>query len=325
MASRIFFTGGLGFLGSHLVLKLLKQGNKLILLIRPQKNKSALDRVIDKFGSDIAKDVEVVEGDLDNIWIPFQLCNYTKHIDKVIHTAALLDLGERNKDEIWKTNVEGTENILAFCAHYEIPHLIFVSTSYTLGRNTYELSKAKCEERIEKSGVNYTIIKPSIVIGSPSDPGPSQAINHVALTITKLHKKAETARVKIQNGLALPPLELGFRLRGDPKASLNVVPINLVVDEIIDLMNNKGTYYITNPNPPSVQKVANELGEALLLNIHILKDFKHSPPEKILERVLKPFFTYMQGEPEFPSVLKSFRLRKGYIKDTVKAFLKSSN
>lgn len=319
---RIFLTGGLGFLGSHLVRSLLKQDNKLILLIRPLKNKSALQRAREKFGDEIVKDIEIIEGDLDNIWVPSQLCNYTKPIDKVIHIAALLDLGEGRKDEIWKTNVEGTENILAFCAHYEIPHLVFVSTAYTLGRNFYELSKAKCEEEIKESGINYTIIKPSVIIGSPSDPGPSQAINHVALTIVKLHKKAETTRLKIQNGLALPPLELGFRLKGESKASLSVIPINLVVDKIIDLINNEGTYYITNPNPPSVQEVANELGEALSLNIHILKKFKHSPPEKILERVIKPFLTYMQGEPEFPTVIdKGFRVEKEYIRDTVKSFL----
>jgi len=319
---RIFLTGGLGFLGSHLVRKLLKQDNELMLLIRPLKNKSALQRVREKFGDDIVKDIDIIEGDLDNVWVPFQLCNYTKPIDKVIHIAALLDLGEKRKDEVWKTNVEGTENILAFCAHYEIPHFIFISTAYTLGRNPYELSKAKCEEEIKESDIDYTIFKPGVIIGSPSDPGPSQAINHVALTIVKLHKKAETTRLKIQNGLALPPLELGLRLKGESEASLSVIPISLVVDKIIELINSKGTYYITNPNSPSVQEVANELGEALSLNIHILKKFKHSPPEKILERVIKPFLTYMRGEPEFPTVIdKEFEIEKGYVKDTVKAFL----
>jgi len=95
---RIFLTGSLGFLGSHLVPKLLEQNNKLILLVRSSKNKSALQRVREKFGDDIAKDIEIIEGDLDNLWVPFQLCNYTKQIDKVIHIAALLDLGENRKD-----------------------------------------------------------------------------------------------------------------------------------------------------------------------------------------------------------------------------------
>lgn len=320
---RIFLTGGLGFVGSCLVPKLLEQGNNLILLIRPSKNKSSLQRVRDKFGDDIAKNVEIIEGDLDNIWVPSQLCNYKKHIDKVIHIAALLDLGERRKEEIWETNVEGTQNVLSFCSHHEIPHLVFVSTAYTQGKNSYELSKIKCEEEIKKSGIKYTIFKPSIVIGSPKDPGPTQAINHVASTIIKVHKRAETARLKIQNELALPPLELGFRLKGDPKASLNVIPVDLVADNIVKLMNKKGTYYITNPNPPLLQEVANELSEAVSLHIYIVEHFKHSPPEKLLERVLIPFLKYMQGELKFPTVIdKGFRLEKEYIRDTLKSFLR---
>ncbi|GAJ05320.1 unnamed protein product, partial [marine sediment metagenome] len=151
-----------------------------------------------------------------------------------------------------------------------------------------------------------------------------QAINHVALTIAKVYRKAETARRKVQDTLALLPIELGFRIRGDPQASLNVIPMHLIENKVADLRGAGGMWYITNPHPPLLQEVANEVGEALGLNIQIVREFKPSPPELLLQKLLTPFLPYLQGEPHFPTVVdKGFRLPRGYIRDMVRAFLQA--
>ena len=319
MSSRIFLTGALGFLCSQLIPKLVQQGNELTLLVRSSKNKSALERVRDKFGDEIAKDVEIIEGDLDNISLPG-----TVHIDVLVHAAAMLDLGESRKDEVWHTNVEGTRNIINFCREHNVRHLTFISTAYTEGRNIYELSKAKCEEEIKESGISYTILKPSVIIGSPDDPGPTQAINHIALTIARLHRTAEMTRLSFQDKLALPPFEFKpiFRMKGNPNSTINLIPVDVVAQKIAKLKGTEGVHYITNPNPPKLKCVAGELGEALLLDIKVCEQFTASPIEKILHKSVKPFLVYMQGEPTFPTVVsKKFRLPKGYVKATVKTFL----
>lgn len=317
---KIFLTGGLGFLGKYVVKALLEQGNEVALLARPSGGKSASTRLKGAFG-DSAKYIDLVEGDLDNICS----CNYEKPIDVLIHMAAILDLGERRKEEMWQANVVGTANVIDFCKNNHVSHLSFISTAYAQGRNTYEWTKVRSEVEVKGSGLSYSILKPSIIIGSPSDPGPVQTINHIALTIGKLHKNAESARLKVQDTLALPPFELVFRMKGDPKMSLNVIPVAIVADEIAKLEFKEGIYYITNPNPPSLKDVANEVGEALSLNVRILKEFKPSPPEKVLGRVIRAFSPYMRNGGDFTSVIDSrFKLKKGYIRDTVKAFLNSN-
>lgn len=315
---RIFITGGLGFLGSHLVLQLLKRHHKLVLLVRPSKGKSTLMRVREKFGDDIAAKVNIIEGDLNS----FQHDNYTKHIDKVIHVAAMLNLGYRLKDKIWKTNLEGTKNILSFCAYHKVPHIIFISTAYTHGKNAYELSKIKAEEEVKTSGILYTIIKPSIIIGSPEDPGSLQTVNQVASTIAKVHARVESTRRRVERGMALPPLILGFRLEGNPNSTMNLIPVSVVTDRIMKLLNKKGVFFVTNPNPPTVQEVTNEVGEVLMLNLRVEQEFLASPPEAVLRKLLRAYTPYMQSESKFSTVVnKDFRLEKGYITDTVRAFM----
>lgn len=235
--------------------------------------------------------------------------------------AALLNLTENEK--VWETNVEGTRNVISFATRNNIQQFYFLSTAYSSinGHNLYEKSKAIAEISVENSKIpRVTIIKPSIIIGSKENPGTDQTINRIALTIAKVHARAECARRKFQDALALPPLELGFRLNGNPDSTLNVVTVDVVADEIIK--GKEGTFFITNPHPPRLQEVADEIGEALKLNIRILMEFKPSPPERLLSSLIKPFLPYMQGEPSFPTVLdKSYKLPKGYIRDMVRAFL----
>ncbi|GAI36469.1 unnamed protein product, partial [marine sediment metagenome] len=244
-------------------------------------------------------------------------------IDSLFHLAARLDL--TNKKKVWQTNVVGTSNVLSFMKSHDIPRLLFMSTAYTQHRNRYEVSKEQAERDVLSAkatqGLKVCIIKPSIIIGSRENPGTDQTINHVALTIAKVYSRVQATRKKVQDTLALPPLELGFRVKGDPQATLNVIPVEVVADEIASLETGR-TFYITNPNPPLLEEVADEVGDALGLNIQILKEFRASPPEKLLEKLLKPFLAYMQGEPHFPTVVrKDFKLPQGHIRDMVTAFL----
>ncbi|GAI78940.1 unnamed protein product, partial [marine sediment metagenome] len=65
-----------------------------------------------------------------------------------------------------------------------------------------------------------------------------------------------------------------------------------------------------------------EIGDALGLNIQIVKEFRASPPEKLLEKLIKPFLVYMQGEPHFPTIVpRNFKLPQDHIRDMVTAFL----
>jgi len=307
----ILVTGAGGFLSKALIPRLLQKGDTVYGLYRKPP------------GSKISPGYGILIGDITKE--DLGIANCPSDIDQIIHCAALLDLGNNHQDEIWQVNVEGTRNVLSFCERNGIPHLTFVSTAYTQHRNTYEISKKQAERDVLSAratqGLKVCIVKPSIIIGSRDNPGTDQTINHVALTIAKVYSRVQAARQKVQDTLALPPLELGFRIKGNPQATLNVIPVGVVAHEIANL-DGEGTFYITNPKPPLLCDVAIEIGDALGLNIQIVKEFRASPPEKLLEKLIKPFLAYMQGEPHFPTIIpRNFKLPQSHISDMVTAFL----
>ncbi|GAI35183.1 unnamed protein product, partial [marine sediment metagenome] len=61
-----------------------------------------------------------------------------KDIEAVYHLAGIHSLRQEDKDGlIWKTNVDGTRNVLEFCLKHNIPRLFFTSTAYTWPVNPY--------------------------------------------------------------------------------------------------------------------------------------------------------------------------------------------
>ncbi len=143
----ILVTGASGFLGSALIPRLLKKGHKVYGLSRhppePAKNLVPLE-------GDILKPELGLDG------VPWD-------IHAVHHLAAIHRLGEDKDGSIWRTNVEGTQNIIDICEKHRIPRLFFCSSAYTDGRNVYERSKAMCERMLEESAVpKVTIFKPSL-------------------------------------------------------------------------------------------------------------------------------------------------------------------
>jgi nucleoside-diphosphate-sugar epimerase len=64
--------------------------------------------------------------DVPSLEIAFQ------NINMVYHCAALISFDQRRRT-FWKTNIEGTANIVNFCLAFGIQKLCFVSSIATLG------------------------------------------------------------------------------------------------------------------------------------------------------------------------------------------------
>jgi nucleoside-diphosphate-sugar epimerase len=97
--------------------------------------------------------------------------NLAARTDFVIHAAAITDFNEP-RERIFRTNVEGTKNIVAL-AHLADAPLYYLGTafsdplSYAEGSqpNAYELSKREAEAVVRGSGIPSVILRPSIVVG----------------------------------------------------------------------------------------------------------------------------------------------------------------
>lgn len=104
--------------------------------------------------------------------------------DAIIHTAALtmVDQCETDKEECWRVNVGGTENVVK-AAERENAHLVHVSTDFVFDGthgpldesaspapvNYYGESKLTAERIVTKSKASWCIIRTVLVYGTSTD------------------------------------------------------------------------------------------------------------------------------------------------------------
>ena len=241
-------------------------------------------------------------------------------IRAVHHLAAIHRLGVDKDGSIWKTNVEGTQNVVDFCLDHNIPRLYFTSTAYTQGRNTYERSKALCESMIKASDIpRVTIFKPSIVMGTAEHFYPGHFSQFTALVI-KIHQRAEIVRRKIEGTLRLPIIEPVFRLRANPTGKLNLVPIDAIVDAMAEI-KKEGTFWLTHPDPPTLAQLVEWVGSFIMIKIQIEPLFKTTPVEALFAKLSAAFTPYLWGD-DFPSNLRKCPpITKEFITSTIKRSL----
>ena len=119
-------TGGAGFIGSHLVEKLINENRDLIVIDNLStgniKNLKNVKRKIKFVKLDISKNSKKLE-------------NLFKGVDQVFHLAALADIVPSINDPIkyYNTNVTGTLNILNACKKNKVKKLIYAASSSCYG------------------------------------------------------------------------------------------------------------------------------------------------------------------------------------------------
>jgi sterol-4alpha-carboxylate 3-dehydrogenase (decarboxylating) len=191
-------TGGLGFIGRHLVSALLARGDDVRVLDLFPEAESHLDRRVDYRQIDL-RDARSVDEALVGIDVAF-------HNASMVHTA-------RNRvDEVWATNLDGTRHVLDACLRHRVPKLVYVSSASVVyeGRDIlngdeslpyasasqapYSDSKIAAEKIAlaanGKDGLLSCAIRPHVVFG-PGD----------ARFMPALLRQAESGRLRVQVGL----------------------------------------------------------------------------------------------------------------------------
>ena len=151
---KVFVTGAAGFVGSHLVPYLLKNGYEVTALVKVKKEKKIID-----------PNAIVIIGDLAKIssWK-----NSLKGHDLIIHLAA--QISSKTEDKFKKNNVIATKNLITMAEKSYIKKIILFSSAAvtSIRKDWYAQSKEEKEKLVKNSKISYIIIRPSMMYG-PGD------------------------------------------------------------------------------------------------------------------------------------------------------------
>ncbi|SIP94434.1 NAD-dependent epimerase/dehydratase family protein [Maribacter ulvicola] len=182
----VLVTGGTGLVGSHLLLKLSMDHEKIRALYR-SKDKLAQVKKIFSYYSDnsttLFNRIDWVQGDI--LDIP-SLENALKNITHVYHCAAYISFNPSDFKKLERINREGTANIVNICIAEGIKKLCHVSTIGTIGRtlngeqadeetewirqntNPYAITKQLAELEVwrgAQENLEVVIVNPGVILG----------------------------------------------------------------------------------------------------------------------------------------------------------------
>ena len=124
---RYLVTGGAGFIGSHIVERLLKEGHS----VRVLDNFFTGKRENLSFAKTQAK-FELIEGDIRDKAICSKSC---EGVDVVFHQAALRSVPKSMEipHDFNAVNIDGTLNLLEACREHKVKRFVFASSSSVYG------------------------------------------------------------------------------------------------------------------------------------------------------------------------------------------------
>lgn len=120
VSGKTLVTGAAGFIGSHVVRELLKEGREVRAMVMPGENLKNLESL----------DVEIVEG---NLLEPSTLSSAVKGCRKVYHLAAIYAIWLPRREKMFEVNCIGSLNLLWEAYRQSVEKLVFTSSIAAVG------------------------------------------------------------------------------------------------------------------------------------------------------------------------------------------------
>jgi nucleoside-diphosphate-sugar epimerase len=239
---KILVTGGTGFVGSHLVEKLLTQDHSVVCLVRDQ---SKAERLFTR------EKPQFVVGDLD---ATDALSTAARGVEAVFHVAGLT--AARSRADFHRVNVQGTQTLVRIVAAKakDVQRFVHVSSLAACGPtpdgvaanasskpqpvSQYGWSKLAGEEAVRRSDLPWVIIRPPTVYG-PRD-----------TELFRIFKLARTGLVPVL---------------GTGEQSNSFVYIADLVDALAACLNapEKATYFPSHPGIYTQRELVHHVSRAL--------------------------------------------------------------
>ena len=272
---KILVTGGTGFTGSALVLRLLSLGHSVRSL---DYQKGVFDNDIRKAGGELVTG-SITDADLVN--------KCTEGVEFVFHLAAAFRELNVPMEHYFNANVKGTRNVMSAAKEKKVKKVVYCSTqgvhghiknppgdenSPILPEDYYQQTKYEGElvaQEFIREGMNVTIIRPTAIYG-PGDIGRFQMIYQ-----------------RVNKGF--------FPMFGNGDTFYHPVYIDNLVDAFLvtmDLEKGRGeTYIIADEEYVKIKDLVRRVGQAMGVDVKIM----HFPlfplivAGHICEKACKPF------------------------------------
>ena len=180
----VFLTGATGIVGSHLLVKLLKAGRKVRVLLREKSNRIVIGRSLSRHKLN-ADNITFVVGDISD---PVSLREGMEGCEEVYHCAAAVSFDPLLTNYLVEVNAGGTSNVVNTCLELRIGKLCYISSTAAIGdgkingklteksawtsnkgRSGYSLSKRYAEFEVwrgREEGLKVLIVNPGLVVGA---------------------------------------------------------------------------------------------------------------------------------------------------------------
>lgn len=307
-------TGGAGFIGSHIVDKLLINGHKVCVYDNFSTGRKVFIQHHLKNSN-----FELIKADLSNT----KKLNYSmKDIDFIFHLAAHADVRSGLDDHFidHQQNLEMTHNVLESMIQNNVKNIAFSSTSSVYGDATihptpeeypfkpssiYGATKAACESYIQAYASYYDL--KAYIFRFVSFLGPRYTHGIISDVLKKLQKNPNTLELysdgspKKSSLSVFDGIEAIFKVIRHSKNQINIYNIGhteiLTVSEIVDTILQ--TLNLNSVKKNWLGKKSNWKGdnEFVLLSIDKLKKLGWKP-KKTIKQAISETVTYLQNNPK---------------------------
>ncbi|WP_034062608.1 NAD-dependent epimerase/dehydratase family protein [Lacinutrix jangbogonensis] len=183
----ILVTGGTGFVGAHLLFRLLNKKQTVRAIYRNEKKFNTVKRIFSYYTKDaetLFNAIDWIEADLNDIPA---LTEAFKDVTHVYHCAAFVSFEPDKFDVLQKTNIEGTANIVNLCISNKTTKLCYISSIAAIGapkpgeittedtewnpeadNSVYAITKYGAELEVwrgSQEGLDVVIVNPGVIIG----------------------------------------------------------------------------------------------------------------------------------------------------------------
>lgn len=182
----VLVTGATGLVGSHLILQLITQGNKVRAMYRTEAHKVRVRTVFEYYQQEKLFDtIDWIQADI--LDIPSLELAF-ENVTHVYHCAAYISFDPKEEEKLRKVNIEGTANVVNCCIDFGVQKLCHVSSIAALGdlkefetiiteetewnpevrHNDYAITKYGGEMEVWRGyqeGLAVVIVNPGVIIG----------------------------------------------------------------------------------------------------------------------------------------------------------------